>query len=207
MFRLIAYTKPVTAAYRPDIDGLRAIAILSVVTFHAFPAYFRGGFVGVDMFFVISGFLITSLIVKNLKSDDFSFIDFYQRRIRRIFPALVLVLTACFLFGSAVLYSGENQQLGKHILGGASFISNLMLWSENGYFDNSADTKPLLHLWSLAGHAMGRLQAAPEPDWAYSGRRRSILHSKSDGGDLQLGRCLLFSSDPPLGVAGWCASG
>ena len=101
------------------------------------------------MFFVISGFLITSLIVKNLKSDDFSFIDFYRRRIRRIFPALVLVLTACFLIGSAVLYSGENQQLGKHILGGASFISNLMLWSENGYFDNSADTKPLLHLWSL----------------------------------------------------------
>ena len=149
MFRSIVYPEPVTAAYRPDIDGLRAIAILSVVTFHAFPAYFRGGFVGVDMFFVISGFLITSLIVKNLKSDDFSFIDFYQRRIRRIFPALVLVLTACFLFGSAVLYSGENQQLGKHILGGASFISNLMLWSENGYFDNSADTKPLLHLWSL----------------------------------------------------------
>src|SRR3954454_13061647 len=127
MFRSIAYPKPLTAAYRPDIDGLRAIAILSVVTFHAFPAYFRSGFVGVDMFFVISGFLITSLIVKNLKSDDFSLIDFYQRRIRRIFPALVLVLTACFLFGGLVLYRGENQQLGKHILGGATFISNLML--------------------------------------------------------------------------------
>jgi peptidoglycan/LPS O-acetylase OafA/YrhL len=100
-------------------------------------------------FFVISGFLITSLIVKNLKSDDFSFVDFYQRRIRRIFPALVLVMTACFLFGRVALYSGENQQLGKHILGGASFVSNLILWGENGYFDNSADTKPLLHLWSL----------------------------------------------------------
>ena len=135
--------------YRPDIDGLRAIAILSVVAFHAFPRYFPSGFIGVDIFFVISGYLITSLIIRHLALDDFSFIDFYQRRIRRIFPALILVLFSCLVFGSQVLYVSENQQLGKHVLAGAGFVSNLMLWGENGYFDNSADTKPLLHLWSL----------------------------------------------------------
>lgn len=135
--------------YRPDIDGLRAIAILSVVAFHAFPRYVPGGFIGVDIFFVISGYLITSLIIRHLAFDDFSFIDFYQRRIRRIFPALMLVLFSCLAFGSQVLYVGENQQLGKHVLAGAGFVSNLVLWAENGYFDNSADTKPLLHLWSL----------------------------------------------------------
>src|SRR5947199_4215766 len=144
-----AYPEVSESNYRPDVDGLRAVAVLCVVTFHAFPEYLRGGFVGVDIFFVISGFLITSLIIRGLANDTFSFIQFYQRRIRRIFPALLLVLAACFLFGRFALFTGENQQLGKHIVGGTSFVSNFVLWSEKGYFDNSADTKPLLHLWSL----------------------------------------------------------
>lgn len=135
--------------YRPDIDGLRAIAVLSVVAFHAFPNWIRGGFIGVDVFFVISGFLISTIIFKNLDSRTFSFAEFYSRRIRRIFPALLLVLIACSAFGWFALLADEYKQLGKHTAAGAGFISNFVLWNEAGYFDNSADTKPLLHLWSL----------------------------------------------------------
>lgn len=135
--------------YRPDIDGLRAIAVLSVVGFHAFPGWVKGGFIGVDVFFVISGFLISSIIYESLDKGEFTFRDFYARRIRRIFPALIFVLTACFAFGWFSLLTDEFKQLGKHIAGGTAFISNLLLWQESGYFDNSAETKPLLHLWSL----------------------------------------------------------
>jgi peptidoglycan/LPS O-acetylase OafA/YrhL len=135
--------------YRADIDGLRAIAVLSVVGFHAFPGWVRGGFIGVDIFFVISGFLISTIIIGSLKRNAFSFIEFYSRRIKRIFPALALVLLACFTFGWFALLADEYKQLGKHIAGGAGFLSNFILWKESGYFDNAADTKPLLHLWSL----------------------------------------------------------
>jgi peptidoglycan/LPS O-acetylase OafA/YrhL len=135
--------------YRPDIDGLRAIAVLLVVGFHAFPGFFPGGFIGVDVFFVISGFLITKIIFESLEKDQFSFIDFYGRRIRRIFPALIVVMLACFLAGWIDLIPEELEQLGKHMLGGATFVSNLMLWGEAGYFDYSSESKPLLHLWSL----------------------------------------------------------
>lgn len=135
--------------YRPDIDGLRAIAVLSVVAFHAFPAWMKGGFIGVDVFYVISGFLISTIIFENLDRGTFSFAEFYARRIRRIFPALILVLLACLAFGWLVLMPEELNQLGKHIAAGAGFVSNFVLWGEAGYFDNSAETKPLLHLWSL----------------------------------------------------------
>ncbi|WP_180060945.1 acyltransferase [Acinetobacter sp. YH12124] len=135
--------------YRPDIDGLRAIAVLSVVVFHAFPSKLQGGFIGVDVFFVISGFLISTIIFQNLDKGTFSFSEFYSRRIKRIFPALFLVLSSCFIFGWFALLSEEFKQLGKHIAAGSAFISNFVLWSEVGYFDNSAETKPLLHLWSL----------------------------------------------------------
>ena len=135
--------------YRADIDGLRAVAVLSVVGYHAAPMWAMGGFVGVDIFFVISGFLISTIIFENLQRGSFSFIEFYSRRIRRIFPALIVVLAACFAFGWFTLFDDEFKQLGKHIAGGAGFISNLVLWNESGYFDNAASTKPLLHLWSL----------------------------------------------------------
>ena len=135
--------------YRPDIDGLRAVAVLSVVAFHAFPAWMKGGFIGVDIFFVISGFLISTIIFENLDKGTFNFSDFYARRIKRIFPALLVVLTCCLMLGWFLLLPDELNQLGKHIVAGAGFISNLVLWSESGYFDNSAETKPLLHLWSL----------------------------------------------------------
>ena len=135
--------------YRSDIDGLRAFAVLSVVLFHAFPEFISGGFIGVDVFFVISGFLISTIIFEKLEQGNFSFVDFYARRVRRIFPALILVLVTSFILGWCILFVGEYKQLGKHIAGGAGFIANLILWSESGYFDNLADTKPLLHLWSL----------------------------------------------------------
>lgn len=135
--------------YRPDIDGLRAIAVLSVVLFHAFPSLLRGGFIGVDIFFVISGFLITTIIFKSLDNKTFSFAEFYGRRIKRIFPALALVLTATYVMSWFILTAAEFSQLGKHIISGAAFISNFTLWSESGYFDTSAQLKPLLHLWSL----------------------------------------------------------
>ena len=135
--------------YRPDIDGLRAVAVLSVVGFHAFPAWFEGGFIGVDVFFVISGFLISTILFQNLDKGTFSFSQFYGRRIKRIFPSLLLVLIAAYAVGWFALLADEYKQLGKHIAAGAGFISNLVLWREAGYFDNSAETKPLLHLWSL----------------------------------------------------------
>ncbi len=135
--------------YRPDIDGLRAIAILSVVGYHAFPSLISGGFVGVDIFFVISGYLISSIIFSNLSHNTFSFVEFYTRRIKRIFPALILVLVACFAFGWFVLFADEYKQLGKHIVSGAAFVSNFALWGESSYFDGFAETKVLLHLWSL----------------------------------------------------------
>jgi peptidoglycan/LPS O-acetylase OafA/YrhL len=135
--------------YRADIDGLRAIAVLSVVSYHASPIRFKGGFIGVDIFFVISGFLISTIIFENLQGGNFSFVDFYGRRIRRIFPALIIVLMACFIAGWLLLLPDEYKQLGRHIAGGSGFASNFILWNESGYFDNAADTKPLLHLWSL----------------------------------------------------------
>ena len=135
--------------YRPDIDGLRAVAVLSVVAFHVFPNWLKGGFIGVDIFFVISGFLISSIIFENLDKGTFSFLEFYSRRIKRIFPALLLVLAASYILGWFILFPDEYKQLGKNIAAGAGFVSNFVLWREAGYFDKLAQTKPLLHLWSL----------------------------------------------------------
>lgn len=138
-----------TSSYRPDIDGLRAFAVLSVIVFHAFPAWLPGGFIGVDVFFVISGYLISGHIFDSLGKGSFSLTTFYNKRIKRIFPALVTVLAACLVFGWFALLVDEYLLLGLHVAGGAGFLSNLILWTESGYFDTAAATKPLLHLWSL----------------------------------------------------------
>jgi len=135
--------------YRADIDGLRAVAVLSVVGFHLFPGWIHGGFIGVDIFFVISGFLISTIIFGNLEQGTFSFTKFYGRRIRRIFPALLSMLIGCLLFGWFALLPNDYAQLGKHVAGGAGSIANFMLWQEAGYFDHESWSKPLLHLWSL----------------------------------------------------------
>ncbi|MDL2284267.1 acyltransferase [Oxalobacter sp. OttesenSCG-928-P03] len=137
-------------SYRPDIDGLRAFAILSVVIFHASPSSLRGGFVGVDVFFVISGFLISGIIFRGLDRGTFSFSDFYIRRIRRIFPALLLILAVSMLAGWYWLLANDFTMLGKHMASSLSFIQNLILYGEAGYFDTASEYKPLMHLWSLA---------------------------------------------------------
>jgi peptidoglycan/LPS O-acetylase OafA/YrhL len=140
---------PATDTYRADIDGLRAFAVLSVVLFHAFPNVIRGGYVGVDVFFVISGYLISSILFSEMTESRFSLTTFYGRRIRRIFPALVVCLAVVLAYGFIALMPFELAQLGKHVFFGASFLSNIALWGETGYFDTAASLKPLLHLWSL----------------------------------------------------------
>ena len=135
--------------YRPDIDGLRAIAVLAVVGFHAFPYWVRGGFVGVDIFFVISGYLISANIFGALEASRFSFAEFYARRIKRIFPALLLLLVVVSVVAWFTLLPNEYKQIGKHTAAGASFVPNFVFWKEAGYFDTASEIKPLLHLWSL----------------------------------------------------------
>lgn len=136
-------------AYRPDIDGLRGVAVLAVVIYHAFPGLLAGGFVGVDIFFVISGFLITSLVLTEIRQDRFSLVRFYARRVRRLFPALVTVLAATLAMGWYLMLGTAFSSLGRHAAATTAFVTNVALWRESGYFDGSAALKPLLHLWSL----------------------------------------------------------
>ena len=136
--------------YRADIDGLRALAVLGVVIYHAFPQNLPGGFVGVDIFFVISGYLISGILYKGVRESGFSFSEFYARRIRRLFPALITVLLLCLGYGYFILLGNEYRQMGKHVAAGTLFIQNMVFWKESGYWDVASTLKPLLHLWSLA---------------------------------------------------------
>ena len=136
--------------YRAEIDGLRALAVTSVILFHTDFDHFSGGYVGVDVFFVISGYLITSIIVNDLELGRFSVVTFYERRVRRIFPALFFVTLAClpfawFWFGAKVLEAFSESAMAV-----ALFCSNILFWTESGYFDTQAEYKPLLHTWSLS---------------------------------------------------------
>ena len=139
----------INITYRSDIDGLRAIAVLSVIAYHLSPHRIRGGFVGVDIFFVISGFLISSIIYQELESGSFSIAGFYVRRVRRIYPALFLVLVFVCLAGWFLLLPSDFVLLGKQIVGGSAFVANFVLWQQSGYFAQEATQQPLLHLWSL----------------------------------------------------------
>ncbi|HTH96420.1 MAG TPA: acyltransferase family protein [Stellaceae bacterium] len=144
-------SNPVRPLYfRTDIDGLRAVAIVLVVLYHAFPALCPGGFIGVDVFFVISGYLITSILLREIEQGHFSVLQFYARRFRRIVPALFVVMLSVWGIGWLILLPDELKSLGRHIIDGAGFVSNMLLLHETGYFDAPADSKPLLHLWSLA---------------------------------------------------------
>ncbi|MDE1989058.1 MAG: acyltransferase [Betaproteobacteria bacterium] len=136
--------------YRADIDGLRAIAILAVLGFHVFPAWMHGGFIGVDIFFVISGFLISTIIFENLEAGHFSYAEFYARRIKRIFPALVLILGASFVLGWVLMPAKYFALAGKHMFSGATFTANFALLRETNYFNSTGETDPFHHLWSLA---------------------------------------------------------
>jgi peptidoglycan/LPS O-acetylase OafA/YrhL len=138
-----------SSQYRPDVDGLRAIAVMLVLNYHAFPEALPGGFIGVDVFFVISGFLITGIIARELKLKRFSLLGFYNRRIRRIFPALIVVLCATLVLGWLWMLPAAFAQLGSDIFASAAFFANIALLLQSGYFDVESAKKPLLHLWSL----------------------------------------------------------
>jgi peptidoglycan/LPS O-acetylase OafA/YrhL len=136
--------------YRADIDGLRAIAVISVLLFHFDINRFSGGFVGVDVFFVISGFLITRLIKHELETGNFSLINFYLRRARRLFPALFVTLLVCFVCAYQFFSALHFQRFGGALLYAIFSVSNIYFWNEQGYFDTEVDFKPLLHTWTLS---------------------------------------------------------
>lgn len=136
--------------YRSDLDGIRAIAVLLVIICHGFPNILPGGFIGVDIFFVISGFLITSILLNDCEKNKFSLKIFYKKRVKRIFPALIVVLLFTLLLGWYCLLNTEFHALGQHIIASTLFSENLLLWSQSSYFDTSSEFKPTLHLWSLA---------------------------------------------------------
>lgn len=136
--------------YRREIDGLRALAVLPVILFHAGFETFSGGFVGVDVFFVISGYLITTIILAELEQGKFSIVNFYERRARRILPALFLVMIVCISFAWFWLLPSDMKLFAKSFVAVSLFSSNILFWRESGYFDTAAELKPLLHTWSLA---------------------------------------------------------
>jgi len=136
-------------AYRPDIDGLRAVAVSSVLLYHAFPTLLPGGFIGVDVFFVISGYLITQLVTAELRTGSFSLRVFYQRRVRRILPPLLLILALSGAFGWFIMTPLELQVLGAAIGWSAGFLANGFFARSAGYFESTSYSSPLLHLWSL----------------------------------------------------------
>ena len=138
------------STYRPDIDGLRAIAVVAVVLFHARVGPFSGGFVGVDVFFVISGYLIAGIILDDIDAGRFSIAQFYERRLRRLFPALFAVLAGCTVAGYLLFLPEEFRKFGQSVVATSTFVSNFLFWSQAGYFDTPAELKPLLHTWSLA---------------------------------------------------------
>lgn len=165
--------------YREDIDALRGISVAMVVLFHAVPGFFPGGFIGVDVFFVISGYLITSIMLLSHGNDSFSLADFYARRIRRIFPAMLLVLAVALILGWLFLFPDEYRQLGRHVRSSSIFLLNFDLINELGYFDVESTYKPLVHFWTLSIEEqyylfwpillLGFLKISKEPEWFFLG--------------------------------------
>lgn len=160
--------------YRPDIDGLRAVAVLMVLVVHASSSRLVNGYVGVDLFFVISGYLITSILCGELAAGQFSLRDFYVRRVNRIFPALVLVLLFCMVLGPALMYPAEYGQMGKSALFSALFSANIHFYLESGYWDVASKLKPLLHLWSLGVEEQFYLVWPLILLWAHRTRRSMV---------------------------------
>jgi peptidoglycan/LPS O-acetylase OafA/YrhL len=136
--------------YRPEIDGLRALAVVPVIFFHAGFELFSGGFVGVDVFFVISGYLITTILIEDIENKRFSLVNFYERRARRILPALFFVMLVCIPFAWNWMLPNQMKDFSQSLAAVSLFASNLLFWKESGYFEAAAEQKPLLHTWSLA---------------------------------------------------------
>jgi peptidoglycan/LPS O-acetylase OafA/YrhL len=154
-------TRPSQEKYQPEIDGLRAVAIVPVVVYHASPTWVPGGFLGVDVFFVISGYLITRLILADLRRGCFSMFGFWERRARRLLPAALLMSLMCWVLGYALLLPSELQRLGEEILSHSLFISNIYFWLTTDYFAPKAELRPLLHTWSLSVEEQFYLLVAP----------------------------------------------
>lgn len=136
--------------YRPEVDGLRAVAVIPVILFHAGFEAFSGGFVGVDVFFVISGYLITTILIEDIENKRFSIVNFYERRARRILPALFFVMLVCIPFAWMWMLPSQMKDFSQSLVAVSLFASNILFWRESGYFDAAAEEKPLLHTWSLA---------------------------------------------------------
>ena len=136
--------------YRAEIDGLRALAVVPVILFHAGFELFSGGFVGVDVFFVISGYLITTILIEDIESQRFSLVNFYERRARRILPALFFVMLVCIPFAWMWMLPYQMKDFSQSLVAVSLFASNILFWRESGYFAAAAEEKPLLHTWSLA---------------------------------------------------------
>lgn len=143
--------KDITLHYRKEIDGLRAVAIIPVIWLHAGLPYVTGGFLGVNVFFVISGFLITSILLREFETGNFSLVNFYERRARRILPALFIVISftslAVLLTSGHPVYIGD---FGASVLSSVLFFSNVYFWQTSGYFGSVSELSPMLHTWSLA---------------------------------------------------------
>ena len=135
--------------YRREIDGLRALAVIPVILFHAGFQTFSGGFIGVDVFFVISGYLITSIILTEKQAGTFTLVGFYERRARRILPAMFVVLLACLPLAWYLMLPGDMKEFSESVVAVSTFLSNIFFWNKSGYFDAAAELKPLLHTWSI----------------------------------------------------------
>ena len=136
--------------YRAEIDGLRALAVVPVILFHAGFELFSGGFVGVDVFFVISGYLITTILIEDIENKRFSIVNFYERRARRILPALFFVMLVCIPFAWMWMLPNQMKDFSQSLVAVSLLASNILFWRESGYFDTASELKPLLHTWSLA---------------------------------------------------------
>ena len=197
--------------YRADIDGLRAVAVLAVVLFHAGWDILSGGFIGVDIFFVISGFLITNILIRDLQEGRFSIVTFYDRRIRRIFPALFFRCAFTAVLGAIILTPWDFYKFGQSLIAATFFVSNMWFWKDMDYFSDNVFSRPLLHTWSLAVEEQFYI-FFPIVLWGlFKWQRKYILH-----GFISF-KCLcqpsygnnriLLLTDPCMGAVNWCHSG
>jgi peptidoglycan/LPS O-acetylase OafA/YrhL len=184
-------------AYRPDIDCLRAFAVIAVIAYHYDIPPFRSGFVGVDVFFVISGFLITRIIRTEIGAGAFSFAAFYQRRARRILPAAFAMLAAVLACSSLLLLPQESTSVAAQALAMLTFSSNVLFWSQQGYFDSAAITKPLLHTWSLAVEEQYYLLFPAAAAFAFSFRKPAVVTGFALVGAASLAVCIIQTALQP----------
>lgn len=186
--------------YRPEVDGLRALAVLPVILYHLSAKAVPGGFLGVDVFFVISGYLITSLLMADLKADRFSLWRFYERRARRILPALFLVIAACALPAAWFMLPAQHVDFGRATLSAVGFVSNVFYYQSTGYFMPSAEVMPLLHTWSLAVEEQFYAFYPPILYAAWRLRRGAVLATVMLLGIASLALCIWLSwRDPAAG--------